>query len=283
MASYCENTAPFFSRRSAAPLSTDRRLAREGLLAGDAGLTRFLFSLQEPKAAPKDASFPADDPDHPLNQIPVPNLLREMVLFPFTRGFEFAQALHSAGSFGQLNAAYSKPPISCSELTDPEAYLAFTEVAPTIPKLGGQNVQLDGRDPFWDDQLGKFICLTVLRTHNTDENAALAATGLVTDRVLAWEAGPSAKRHHAAWQTLFKDADHAMAFHKAMSAVLVGRHGLPASSSGEPTDMQFEAAGRFIQLTRNLDGAGVLLLDTADAATREKLRQKFLSPTPATR
>ncbi|HCN76718.1 MAG TPA: hypothetical protein DIT13_05940, partial [Verrucomicrobiales bacterium] len=57
------------------PLSTDALLARESLLAGDAGLTRFLLSLQN-TAAQAPPSIPGEDPDHPLNQVPMPVFLK---------------------------------------------------------------------------------------------------------------------------------------------------------------------------------------------------------------
>lgn len=261
-------------------LSTDERLARESLLAGDAGLTRFLYSLQEPKASPKD-QIPAEDPDHPLNQVGAPMLLREMVMFPFTRGFEFAQTLHSADGFPQLNAAYSRPPANTAEVIDPEAYLAVKELD-TTPRFSDSGLQLAGADAFYTDQLGRFLCVSVLRMHNEDENAALAASGLLADRVLAWDAGAGAKRHHAAWQTVFRDADGATAFLMAMGNVLNERHGRPTTP--EPAErLEFEAQGRFILLRRDRSGEAVLLLDTASAAARAALEKNLLSGPQAAR
>ncbi|MFC5453889.1 hypothetical protein [Prosthecobacter fluviatilis] len=243
-------------------VKTDMRLARDSLIAGDAALTRFLHSLQNPASALKD-DLPAEDPDHPLNQVPMPAFLRELALFPFSRGFDFAQTLHSAGNFAQLNAAYSRPPISTAEVIEPEVYLDPERPAPVEIKL--DEVKLKGVLPYWDDCLGKFACVTVLRTYNEDEDAALGARGLVADRLLVWAADGGAKRDHAAWQTLFMDKSSADAFYKAMLSCLKQRY----ATQGEN---EFSAQGRFVCLLRNRGDAGVVLIEAASDEARAALK-----------
>jgi hypothetical protein len=244
------------------PLKTDMRLARESLIAGDAALTRFLHSLQNPSSALKD-DLPAEDPDHPLNQVPMPSYLRELALFPFSRGFDFAQTLHSAGNFAQLNAAYSRPPISTAEVIEPEVYLDPERPAPVEIKL--DEVKLKGVLPYLDDCLGKFACATALRTYNNDEDAALGAHGLMADRLLAWAADGGAKRDNAAWQTLFMDKSSADAFYKAMLNCLKERY----KTKGEN---EFTAQGRFVSLLRNRSEAGVVLIEAASEEARAALK-----------
>jgi hypothetical protein len=244
------------------PLTTDMRLARESLISGDAALTRFLHSLQNPASAPKD-DLPAEDPDHPLNQVPLPVYLKELALFPFNRGFDFAQTLHSAGNYAQLNAAYSRPPISTAEVIEPEVYLDPERSAQQEIKL--DDVKLGDAMPFLDDRLGKFACVTALRTHNNDEDAALGARGLVADRLLAWAADGGAKRDHAAWQTLFMDKSSADAFYKAMLNSLQQRY----ETKGEA---EFTAQGRFVSLMRNRSEAGVVLIDAASEQARAAMK-----------
>lgn len=240
------------------PLSTDMRIARESLISGDAGLTRFLHSLQHPASAPKD-DLPSEDPDHPYNQVPLPAFLKQVILFPFSRGFEFAQTLHSAGSFAQLNAAYSRPPINTAEVIDPEMYLDPERPQPVEISL--KDVKLNGVLPFLDDRMGKFICVTALRMYNPDVQAAEGARGLVADRLLAWPADGGAKRDHAAWQTLFMDKAAADAFHKAMLNWLKERY----KTKGEA---EFTIDGRFVSLLRNRGDSGVLLIDAASDEAR---------------
>jgi len=244
------------------PLSTDMRIARESLISGDAGLTRFLHSLQNPAATPKD-DLPVGDPDHPYNQVPLPAFLKEAILFPFSRGFEFAQTLHSTGSFAQLNAAYSRPPISTAEVIEPEVYLDPERPQPVEITLA--DVKLKGVPPFLDDRMGKFLCVTALRMYNKDQQAAEGARGLVADRVLAWPAEGGAKRDHAAWQTLFMDKASADAFHKAMLNWLKERY----KTQGET---EFSLDGRWVSLVRNRGEAGVLVIDAASEEARAGMK-----------
>lgn len=250
------------------PLTTDMRLARDSLISGDAALTRFLHSLQNPASAPKD-DLPAEDPDHPLNQVPLPNYLKELALFPFNRGFDFAQTLHSAGNFAQLNAAYSRPPISTAEVIEPELYLDPERPQPVEIKLA--EVKLGGVPPFLDDRLGKFACVTALRMYNKDAAAAEGARGLVADRLLAWPAASGTQRDHAAWQTLLMDKASADAFHKAMLNWLKERY----KTQGET---EFTKDGRSVALLRNHGEAGVLLIDAASDDARAAVKLLMQQP-----
>lgn len=250
-----------------ARLSTDARLAREALLAGDAGLTRFLFSLENPAGqAPK--SMPAEDPDHPLNEVALPVFLRELYLHPFNRGFEFARDLHGTGGFAQLDAAYSRPPAGAAELADPARFLAGEAAEPATLSL--PPLTADGTPPYWDDRLGPFACLTALRAYNSDEVAAAAVRGWRGDRLLAF-AAPEHPRDHALWQTLWQDAAQAERFRAALRTCLLQRWDVEPEP-GDGTVLVLRPPGRSLRLLNNLNGRGVLLIDAADDATASALQ-----------
>jgi hypothetical protein len=247
-------------------LTTDERLARESLLAGDAMLTRFLYSIQNP-ISQSISDIPAEDPDHPLNQVALPYYMKELALFPFTRGFDFSQSLHSAGEYSQMNAAYSRPPTSCAEVIEPERFLEAMRLPPAQVEMPSTEVL--GTQPYWDDRLGRFACYSALRTYSSDEEAGRGARGWKGDRLLAY-AAPEAKRDHAVWQTLWLTRDDAEAFFKAMRSGLSQRYDQPA---------QLDVGGRFTLNTQerqtrliiNRDGLGVLLIDAATADFAEAL------------
>lgn len=255
-----EYGSTLFPEKREERLTTDERLAREALLAGDAGLTRFLFSLQNPSAAPK-SDLPTEDPDHPLNEVPMPVFLRELTMFPFRPGFDFAQTLHSAGEFAQLNAAYSRPPRDCAEIIEAERYLENNALPSTRPEFA--NVKVGDNTPYWDDTLGRFAIFNVLRSYNSDEDAGQAARGWQSDRLLAY-AAPDQKRDHAAWQTLWMTPANAEAFFKTMRNCLLQRYDVEASKD-TPELLELVADGRHVRLIRNRSGQGVLLLDAASA------------------
>lgn len=239
-------------------LTTDERLARESLIAGDATLTRFLFSIQNP--IPQSSNdLPADDPDHPLNQVPMPVYMKELALFPFSRGFEFSQSLHSAGNFAQLNAAYSSPPTSCAEVIEPERFLDASRLPPAPVEMS--TLEIEKTAPYWDDRLGRFATFTALRTYNSDEEAGQGTRGWKGDRLLAYPA-PEAPRDHAVWQTLWLTKDDRAAFFKAMRNCLIQRYDVQPSHDS-PSHFSLEAQGRHVRLLMNRGDLGVLLIEAA--------------------
>lgn len=260
-----------FPPASRGHLTTDARMARQALIAGDAGLTRFLSSLHK-QQAPIGNDLPVDDPDHPFNQVPLPVFLRELTLFPASRGFEFAQTLHSIGQFPQLNNAYSRPPANAAEVIDPELYLA--EEPPAQPKIEFKTTQVQAVDPYWDDSLGKFACATVLRAYNPDQVAAKAASGWRNDRLLAYSA-PRMRRDHAVWQTLWADGNSAADFFNAMAECLLQRYDAPRPQIENRPDaeLNFKAGDRHLILKRNRQGAGVMLIDAASSDFASSLRE----------
>lgn len=250
------------------PLGTDSLLARESLLAGDAGLTRFLLSMENP-AAQAPAAIPGEDPDHPLNQVPMPVFLKELALFPFHRGFQFAQSLHSADGFPQLDAAYSRPPATSAEIIEPARYLESPPApAPGTPAPLAPAPVLEGDAPYWDDSLGRFAAFTALRAYNSDDTAGAAVKHLLSDRLLAY-AAPEHPRDHALWRTTHATPAAAAAFFTALRACLHSRYDT-APGTDEPESLTLRAQGRHIHLRRA--GAEVLLVDAATESAARALQ-----------
>lgn len=255
-------------------LSTDARAAREALMGGDAALMRFLYSLKKPVPVnPND--LPPEDPDHPFNQVPLPIFLRELQLFPFSRGFEFAQSLHSVGDFKQLSAAYSRPPASCAEVIDPELYLA--QNPPPAPSIDWPDAAIAGATPYWDDRLGRLAAFVILKAYNPEEIAFDATKGWRADRHASWAAA-GVERDHAVWQTAWAGPSDARLFFKAMREVLLQRYDQPLDPGTEDTVIEFVAQGRFIRLSINRQGTGVLLIDAATNDFAGTAQERFDAP-----
>ena len=244
-------------------LTTDERLARLGLLFGDAALSRLLHEIQQPARALPQGKLSPNDPDHPLNQVLLPIFLRELTTFPIQSGMEFAQSLHNAGGFPQLDSAYSRPPASTAEVLETGKYLSDQELR---IELGPKEVRVLDTDPYWDDELGQFICLTALRAHNEDDAAYEGSAGWMADRVLVYPVDGKG-RDHACWQTQWRDKASASAFFKGMAKALAERYGVEATES----EMTFEKDGRFVRLIRGGPGARVVLIDAASEAWADAL------------
>lgn len=249
--------------QNAKGLTTDERLSRLGLLFGDAALSRLLYEIQQPARLPSKGKLSPNDPDHPLNQVPLPVFLRELTTFPIQSGMEFAQSLHNAGGFPQLDSAYSRPPASSREVLDVEKYLNDQEL---VIEVGPKEVRIEGVSPYWDDELGQFICLTALRAHNEDHAAYDGVEGWLADRLLVYPVEGEG-RDHACWQTLWRDKGTATAFFKAMSRCLAERYGAKVDDA----EVRFEKDGRVVRLLRMGPGARVVLIDAASTAWAESL------------
>lgn len=237
------------------PLTTDERMARLALLGGDSTLQRFLIELEKFQG-PNPNEIPADDPDHPLNQVPMPAYLRELELFPQTAGFHFAQAMHSLGGFKQLTGTYARCPDATAEVMDTERYLDDQRLP--IPRIELAKVAIDGTQPFWDDRLGRAALLAFLKRYNAEQPAIDAARGWQTDRFLAYDMkGDRTRRGHAIWQIRCTTPDAATRLHHALRECLTQFYDAPADL---PT---FTAQGRTLHLAIQPDKHTVLLIDAA--------------------
>lgn len=248
-------------------LSLDEQMAREAVVAGDAALTRFLFSLHRPEMSNR-SELPLEDPDHPFNQVVMPQFFRQTHFFPFVEGFEFMQGLHSAGGLGQMNGAYLRPPKNTAEVLDGERYLTGADVL--VERLSMEPVAVGGVMPFWDDVMGKYAILTVLKMWNDPERAGMGVKGWVGDRLLTYQGVDDKQRGHAVWQTLWQDGEWAEAFFRTMAECLKQRYSVPLSGK-EQGVLSFEAGGRYVTMIVNRRGAGVILVDAGDGETAKGL------------
>jgi len=239
-------------------LATDERMARLGLLGGDAALQRFLRDLKQFKG-PDPNKLPAEDPDHPLNQVPMPAFLRELEIFPLTQGFFFAQAMHSLGGFKQLSTTYGRPPESTADVLDTERYLA--EQPTPLPRITWPSIKLDNTEPFWDDRLGQYAALAFLKRYNAEEAAGEAIKGWMSDRFLAYALkGDLARRGHAIWQTRWTSGAQMNKFYQAMQECLQQFYDVKSDAAEA---LQFQAHGRSVRLLRIKSENSVLLIDAA--------------------
>lgn len=236
-------------------LSTDERMARLGLLGGDAALVRFLRDLKAFQG-PNPNAIPTDDPDHPLNLVPMPAYLRELETFPMMSGFRFAQAMHSIGGFKQLSSVYGRSPDSTADVMDSQRYLAEDRLP--IPRIEWSSTEVAKAKPFWDDRLGQQAVLSFLRRYNDDQSSLDASRGWASDRLLTYAInGDLSRRGHAVWQTQWKTPEQATAFDKALRESLRQFY-----DQGSVSDA-FTAQGRFVRTQVLKDKVSVLMIDAA--------------------
>jgi hypothetical protein len=138
--------------------SDDQSLAAKALFEGDAMLVMVADALEAAKAKNPDHAVPltvgaermrlffASQPPSAIFDLTgqnkaaadAPLLVREVLLFPYTAGFELVAALYRSGGFVALNEAYQKLPVSNEQVMHPEKYIAGEQPvhidAPGAPK-----------------------------------------------------------------------------------------------------------------------------------------------------
>lgn len=267
---YRENGASLFPKGGGA-ITTDDWLANMSLLAGDAAYTRLLHSLAHPKTG--GGGGVNEDPDDPSRAMAMPNFLREMELVPFGVGLDFVRGLHDAAKFDQVNAVYTRPPVSCLEVLEPEMYLADTQFKPA--DIHWADMKVSGLTPIMDDSLGAILVVLFLKQYVPQPVAADTAPGWRGDRLLAYPA-EGKSRDHVAWQTMWKDSNAADAFFSAMRQSLLSRYRgtIPAQNMADGV-LRLNGPDRFVVLTRTHDGKGVFYADAANAPFADELWKKL--------
>ncbi len=253
------------------PQTTDQRLARLALIGGDAANSRLLYQLKNPNAV-SHGGLPFDDPDHPLNQVPLPAFLRSLATFPLTGGIQFAQSMHSIGGYTQLSAAYQRPPVSTAEIMDVPLY--FADPRPPVLSINWANTSVGKMKPLWDDTLGQYATTLLLRRYLADEAALVASHGWQTDRWLAFANAEKGNRGHVVWHTQWATAEDATKFYKAMRECLAQQY--RQTLEGDDLVIAFKTPARYVRLHQiTTPQPSVIYIDAGDADFAAALRQQF--------
>ena len=122
----------------------DRAAAASALVEGDATLVMSEYMLKNLSLrAIKDNLATALSQD--MKQLAdAPRYLREMLVFPYLRGQEFAAALLARGGYDAVSRAYAEPPSSTAQILHPEEYLAEPREEPQPIEFA--NVAVRGRE-----------------------------------------------------------------------------------------------------------------------------------------
>ncbi len=187
------------------PDQNDRDLARLSLAEGDATLSMTQWSaknlsLVEILTLAASATTGADQ------MAAAPAILRQTLTFPYQQGMAFVQSVYDTGGWAAVDALWSKPPDSTSQILHPELYSAGIEpVAVTVPKVPATLPA--GWQLVTQDTLGELALTVWLEGEHPTAAETTAATGATSqwggDRTALYE-GPSggwAVVLRTAWRT----------------------------------------------------------------------------------
>lgn len=158
------------------PIHADRFLAVQSLIEGDAEL------IQEQYL---EAYFSESDSIDLWNDIlntsftwsdPVPRVLNEISLFPYTYGQDFVTFLHDEGGWQSVNDAYANPPVSTEHVLHPERYLSGDQpVSVSLPPL--TDTLSNDWHLIYDGTIGELFLRLYLENQLGAEQAFVAAEG----------------------------------------------------------------------------------------------------------
>jgi hypothetical protein len=171
---------------------SDRILARQAVYEGDATLVMTLWGAENFDLSDlAELLALSNDPEAAALLERMPAILRETLLFPYTTGLSFVQALQLKGGWGAVDAVYDRMPTSTEQILHPEAYEA-RDLPVSVDLPDDLAAQLgDGWSVPLEDTLGELQLGIWLREAGLDaEAAAAAAAGWGGDRLAVVE-GPN--------------------------------------------------------------------------------------------
>lgn len=266
----------------------DALQARHALIEGDGVVTSYELMLAREGVAPPwgmdDAltmmtkTIEASSGHARLDQAPL--VVRDLLLFPYSRGMRFVAALRARHPWKKVDAVFKKPPASTEQILHPELYQAGEaphQVAATTPAaLSGWRTR---HDTVW----GEAGWSVLLREHDVaTARAETAAAGWGGDRVVVYSPPGKDRARDAVGVGLTSwDADiDAMEFEEAavdaLDALVTGT--ILESARGRTvwlsTDLRISLVERRDDQVLVVVGAPLAVLDTLAADVWKAWRVK---------
>ena len=186
-----------------ATTNADVLLARRSYIEGDAMLTGLYYAMGKRL---KPAAFSPDGAGAlygPLDQWnAIPPVFRRPLLFLYSDGLIFSNAVYEIGGTAGLNAVYALPPRSSEEILHPQKY--FDQDDPPIDvSFAADPPELQGLTVVDENTLGEVGVLSLLAVPLGWYGAAVAADGWGGDRYRIYRYASDAKALGFAWRTVW--------------------------------------------------------------------------------
>jgi hypothetical protein len=229
---------------TAVPDQSDRSLARLSLAEGDA--TLLMSDWAQAHFTPVQMLQllqSSVDPAQNAVLAGMPPLLRDQLLFPYTRGLAFVEGVRATGGWAAVDRAYTRPPDSTEQIMHPEKWVE-QDAPKTIAIPGDLKARLgEGWRVDLQDTMGEFGLMEWLLVGGgvPDTVASTAAAGWGGDRLVLVSNGSTVG---VAVQTTWDTAADAAEFAAAAKTALQAMPEADAQALYEagPTDVTFFVA-----------------------------------------
>lgn len=235
----------------------DRAFAAAALIEGEATMvmSEYMlknFSLRDLKGTV--ASLFAQNMEE-LGKAPL--YLRELLLFPYMRGQEFAMVIQAHGGYEGLTEAYRRPPESTSQILHPEKFLASPRQDPVRITLPTETSQ--GDKPIVQNTIGEIGVRILFTRWGDEETGKRVASGWAGDRYATFRHGEGKEESVSViWKSVWDSARNAQEYADALRNYVEKRYGT-------------KAGDRSISVETGENGT-VLFIDAASEEWTEKLR-----------
>jgi chorismate mutase len=234
----------------------DLALATSALIEGDATvlMTRWYVENVDPSKMLGDLGAMFSQNTAKLREAPA--YLREMLVFPYQEGQQFAMALYSSGGTPAIDTAFRNPPTTTKDILHPDRFLhqRATPEHPDLPKLEAADWRLIG-----NNTLGEFGTRFVLEQGMGVYDAHVMAEGWNGDRYQVYERGTNGPTAFV-WATAWETDPQATEFEAAYKKVIEKRAATP------PLTPRIHRDGKHVTILQSLDPAFVDLWEAAHAA-----------------
>jgi hypothetical protein len=227
----------------------DRRLAFLSLLEGDATLVMERFLRSRLPNASEDADLNLGSLSVPAGALPgTPAVLQDQLVLPYLVGRDFVRALWKQGSWGAVQAAWTKPPASTEQVLHPEKYLT-----PEPPRAVEVGCEVPGGRTLNEGVLGEMLIRTLL-----GEGEEAAAAGWGGDRFRVWDVSGKTV---LVWRSVWDAPAEAREFLEHAKKRFASR----ATARGERSSLAAFEKGAW-RFAWGEDGPGVLFVSSDDGA-----------------
>jgi hypothetical protein len=230
--------------REAAEGDGDREMAAVALIEGEAMLT-MTGAAAEDWEGTTTASIPAGPLEVQMNVMSsmagalggpamrdVPPVLRETLIFPYTKGLIFVAHQTNAGGWRALDWAYAHPPLSTEQILHPEKYGGGAKADPPTAIDLGELPAGDGWTELDRDTLGELVIGIMLAKHG----GRPAAAGWDGDAAATFE-GPGGKLG-LVWLSTWDTAADAREFARGYAAFQPTKFASPTPAAAPPADAE---------------------------------------------
>ena len=260
--------------------NSDALYARLALLEGDATWVMLLDSMGSTGI---DLDLSAIDLDSALGrmmmslsttQMPTfdqaPRAVRELLMFPYMRGFQFVGYGRKLGGWKRIDAVYADLPTSTEQILHPQRYFEQRDAPEVVFFTPPEELRARKWEWIYEDVLGEFMLLQLLEPIFNEEERRKAADGWDGDKVIVWRRGKE-----LAWvlSTVWDSDQDAVEFAGAY-AKMVGKRGAGFSLqplNGQPQMAWKNAENRVIWVEKR--GSRVLVTENLEKDLAESVRQ----------